>query len=372
MNPDIVRPTLLLNPRTARVNLDRMWARARRNHISFRPHFKTHISAFVGEWFRDRGIRSIAVSSVQMAQYFSDRGWRDILLAFPVNIRQIREINDLRRKCDLRLLVDSPATLRCLEDGLTGTKCPVWIKLDTGHHRAGLNPRRSGAVASLIREIEKAEKLAFGGFLVHNGQTYDCREEECVRKEYRETLGQIGELRRKIKKAGISVQTPVSFGDTPTCSMVEDLSGVNEIRPGNFIFYDLMQEFIGACREEDIAIAMAAPVVSMYPRRREVLIYCGAIHLSRESLINGKGEKSFGRVVPLTPEGWGPSLADTRVIRLSQEHGIIRTTPDLLNRFSVGGLIGILPVHACLTVNLMRGYRSLQGRHIPTMNREDH
>ena len=59
----------------------------------FRPHFKTHNSAFIGNWFRKLGIHSITVSSVSMAKFFSAYGWRDITIAFPVNPLEIGAIS---------------------------------------------------------------------------------------------------------------------------------------------------------------------------------------------------------------------------------------------------------------------------------------
>jgi D-serine deaminase-like pyridoxal phosphate-dependent protein len=67
----IATPTLLLDEGRARRNLDGMAARAARAGVRFRPHFKTHQSARIGEWFREAGVHSITVSSVRMAAYFA-------------------------------------------------------------------------------------------------------------------------------------------------------------------------------------------------------------------------------------------------------------------------------------------------------------
>jgi len=32
----------------------------------------------------------------------------------------------------------------------------------------------------------------------------------------------------------------ISYGDTPSCSIAENFDEVDEIRPGNFVFYDVM------------------------------------------------------------------------------------------------------------------------------------
>jgi len=82
---DITRPTLLLDEERARRNVERMAVKAGRSGVLFRPHFKTHQSAQIGGWFRERGVSKITVSSVKMAEYFAGQGWDDITIAFPAN-----------------------------------------------------------------------------------------------------------------------------------------------------------------------------------------------------------------------------------------------------------------------------------------------
>jgi len=52
---------------------------------------------------------------------------------------------------------------------------------------------------------------------------------------------------------------------------------------------------------------------------------------------------------------------------LSQEHGIIHAGRQLMNRTKIGDLIGIIPVHSCLTANLMKGYQTLEGEEVDHM-----
>ncbi len=100
----------------------------------------------------------------------------------------------------------------------------------------------------------------------------------------------------------------ISIGDTPSCSIMENFEGVDEIRPGNFIFYDLMQSQLGACDEQNIAVALACPVTAIHPNRNEIVIYGGGVHLSKEYLVNNNGVKSYGKVVELTDKTMGKCL----------------------------------------------------------------
>ena len=60
---DIQKPTLVLNEERARANITRMAEKARANGVRLRPHFKTHQSAAIGDWFEAAGVRCITVSS---------------------------------------------------------------------------------------------------------------------------------------------------------------------------------------------------------------------------------------------------------------------------------------------------------------------
>src|SRR5512140_3457340 len=103
----IKKPTLLLNETAARANLRRMAEKAQRAGVIFRPHFKTHQSKEIGEWFREEGVRQITVSSLDMAEYFAASGWTDITLAFTLNLRQLDEVNSLARRIVLGILVEA-------------------------------------------------------------------------------------------------------------------------------------------------------------------------------------------------------------------------------------------------------------------------
>ena len=73
--------------------------------LDFRPHFKTHQSAYIGQWIKDKGIEKCTVSSVKMAEYFAAHNWEDILIAFPVNIREASAINGLAESINLQILI---------------------------------------------------------------------------------------------------------------------------------------------------------------------------------------------------------------------------------------------------------------------------
>lgn len=361
----IDQPTLLVDEKIARQNISRMALRAQQNNVIFRPHFKTHQSAEVGEWFRDNGVTKITVSSVEMAEYFARHGWQDITIAFSLNIRQLPRIQELARRIHLGVLVENPEEVASLA-GLSDCHVDIWVKIDVGNHRTGLDWQNVIPVLILCREIVEIPHLTLKGLLTHSGHTYKAHSQSEVCAIFREGIDRLNKLRKSLEMHGITGLL-VSVGDTPGCSLCEDWSGADEARPGNFVFYDAQQYVAGVCRFEDIAAAVACPVVAKHPERREVILYGGAIHLSKDFQMMGE-EKSYG--LPCLQEGerWGSPIPGALVKALSQEHGVVKVPGDEFEKIKVGDLLFIIPAHSCLTVQVLRIYYLLDGKEIFTLN----
>jgi D-serine deaminase-like pyridoxal phosphate-dependent protein len=361
----ITKPILLLDKRKVLQNIEKMVAKARRSKVLFRPHFKTHQSAKIGEWFREFGVEAITVSSVEMAMYFAQHGWKDITVAFPTNILEIENINRLASSIKLNLLVESKETVTFLAKYLQAA-VDVWIKIDVGYHRTGIPWDHFDEIVVLAYQIEHSKQMAFKGLLTHSGHTYRAQSTAEATTIYHETVQHLQEIKQRLIVEGY-LNTQISIGDTPSCSIVEHFSGVDEIRPGNFVFYDIMQLNIGSCTEEDIAVAVACPVVAKHRERNEIVIYGGAVHLSKEFIVDKKGNKIFGNVAQLEGDSWSSMIQDTYVSALSQEHGIIKTGNNFFDKVKIGDILLVLPIHSCLTVNLLRKYLTLDEEIITTM-----
>lgn len=361
---EITKPTLLLNKEIAQRNIQKMVRKATDHRLIFRPHFKTHQSAEIGEWFREAGVNCITVSSLTMANYFADFGWNDITIAFPVNIPEIPEMNELASRISLNLLIENKEGLEALQEKITW-HTGIFIKIDTGYNRTGIEANHTHLIDELLSGIQKSPLLQFRGFLAHTGHTYHANATNDIYSRHFDALLKMKALRNRYKSEWPDLM--VSLGDTPSCSICDNFDGVDEIRPGNFVFYDLMQYKLGSCQLADIAIRMVCPVVAVHPSRNEVVIYGGAIHFAKDSIINIDGKPLFGRIV-IEYEGQKILLDEKNYLHgLSQEHGILKITPRDLHYFKPGRLIEIIPVHSCLTANLMREYMTTEGETIKMM-----
>jgi len=342
----ISEPTLIIDKERVIGNIDNMISRAKSFDTELRPHFKTHQSAEIAELFKERGINKIAVSSVSMAEYFASYGWNDITIAFPLNLLQISQINNLTKKINLNILVDSLYSIQLLSNLITHSM-GVFLKIDTGYHRAGIS-FDDNEIDKIIKEITQSKHLEFKGFLSHAGHTYNAKGKNEIEKIVTDSYNQLKQLKNKFPGSIIS------WGDTPSCSMADNLDGFDELRPGNFVYYDVMQYHIGSCKMEEIAVVVACPVVSVFPQREEIVIYGGAVHLSKEFIAADNNFKLFGYVVKFEDNKWTLPINGAWLSNLSQEHGIIKMPKEQIKLFKPGDLIGILPIHSCLTANLLK------------------
>lgn len=348
----ITRPTLVVDERRVRANVARMAAKARSSGVRFRPHFKTHQSALIGEWFRAEGVTAITASSLSMASYFVEHGWQDVTVAFPVNWREIETINRLAAQARMGLLVDSVATARFLVERVT-SPADVWLDVDTGYHRTGVDWEDDESATAIAGALVGLG-LTLRGLLTHAGHSYKEHTAAAVQAVYIETITRLDHLRGRLAAAGYG-GLEISVGDTPCCSLVEDFSAVDEIRPGNFPYYDVMQVEIGSCGVEDVAAAVACPVVSLYPARGQAVIYGGGVHLSKEFITDRHGRRDFGWLALPTDDGWEVLPDRSYVTSLSQEHGVLQVDTADMGRLRVGDLVLVLPVHSCMSADLLKG-----------------
>jgi D-serine deaminase-like pyridoxal phosphate-dependent protein len=361
---NIKTPTLVLSSDICMKNIRNMATKAKEQKVIFRPHFKTHQSELISDWFQNEGVTAITVASVSMAQYFANYGWKDITIAFPVNLLEIDEINKLASLIKLNLLIESEEAATFLTRNLK-SDCGFFIKIDTGYHRTGINAVNT-ALIDRILNLANSSKLKFRGFLTHSGQAYHANDRQELILIQQEAAENLNRLKNQYQRQFPDII--LSVGDTPTCSQLPVVEGIDEIRPGNFVFFDIMQFALGSCSLEEIAVALICPVVALHHNRMEAVIYGGAVHLSKEqTLLPPDPQPVYGLAISWDGKNFNTGNVLGKVSSLSQEHGIISLTQDGCN-LKPGDLVAILPVHSCLTAQLMRKYYDLNGVVIETMN----
>lgn len=353
----ITEPTLLLDEARCRANMKRMADKARRLGLLLYPHFKTHQSRTVGKWCSEYGMSGIAVSSLDMATYFAGQGFDDITVAFPVNLRAADQLNRLAAKTGLSVLISGKDSIEKL-DHVMYQPIRVFIEIDAGYGRCGVESGDEALIQHIIDICKSSRYLSFRGFYIHPGNSYHLHELSFKQQVHQNALDAMAMIKSKFDAPGREFR----LGDTPNCTLMDEFGVCTSLGPGNYVFYDYMMAFYNNCSLEDISVCLAVPVVAVYPDRSEIVVHGGAVHLSKESLLNEQGQNSFGLVVELSNIGWSKPVEGAYVKKLSQEHGIIHASPELIESIKPGDLLGVLPVHSCLTADCMGGYLSLGGQ----------
>ena len=160
----------------------------------------------------------------------------------------------------------------------------------------------------------------------------------------------------EVRDIGVAV-SEVSIGSTPTIRAVDDLTGVTEVRPGNYLFFDAFQLAIGSCDIDDIAFSVQATVISVHPERGRAVVDSGALALSMDpGPILVDTECGFG--LPVTVEDQQP-LPGLRIASLTQEHGTL-AGPGV-EALKPGTSLRILPNHSCLSAACFDRYNIVRG-----------
>ncbi|HVG35200.1 MAG TPA: alanine racemase [Pyrinomonadaceae bacterium] len=359
---ELKTPSLLLDVARVKRNASMMGNRMRELGANLRPHIKTHKCIEVARLQTAGHNGALTVSTLAEARAFAAQGFRDLTYAVPIEPGKFHEAIQLARDCErLALITDDVSIPALLGDAArsAAVTLDLFLKVDCGYHRCGVEPSTREAF-EIPRRIHDASNLNFAGILAHAGHSYHCRNREEVLVVARHERDLMTEFADRLRAEGLEVPT-VSIGSTPTITAIDHLRGIDEARPGNYIFFDAFQATIGSCTLEDCALTLLAAVVHRDRTRRKVVIDAGAIALSKDrGAVEFDESCGYGHVLDVHGNELG-----LRVAGLSQEHGEISVQDDgLLDNLSVGTRLRVLANHSCLTAAQHDFYHVLEGNSV--------
>ena len=215
------------------------------------------------------------------------------------------------------MALDSVFAARQLSDAAreAQTEVGVLAEFDAGLGRVGVAPGEP--LLQLAQSIRKLPHLSFEGLAFYPGHIKDL-DEPGLR-----ALAQLSDLLRSIladfRRAGIEVPI-VSGGSTPTLFHSHEIHGLNEIRPGTYVFNDVNTLRSGGCTLADCAATILATVVSV-ARPGQMIIDGGSKTFSSDRPVNS-AEVTFGHVV---------EAPGARFHKMNEEHGFIDLTRAEVN-----------------------------------------
>lgn len=355
-------PALLLDLEILERNLTRMQQRANDFKVSLRPHIKTHKCIEIGRRQRELGARGITVSTFYEAEQFAAAGFDDITWAFPIPPVYAMKAAELAQKITFRLVVDSPEAKGHLDKVARVDDCKlhVWLKVDCGYHRAGVDPT-SELAEKLVRSMAESKVLVFDGILTHAGHAYLAKTAEEIAVIAEEERSSMVEFAERMKNKGIPIPA-ISVGSTPTMWRAKTLDGITEIRPGNYVFNDYHQAAIGSSDVSDCALTVLASIISHQPGASHFLTDAGALALSKD--LGPTHVRNTMDMGILFEDYERKRLhAHIHVKTLSQEHGkVVAESASLIEgKFNVGDRVRILEHHSCLTAAQFDYYYVVKG-----------
>jgi D-serine deaminase-like pyridoxal phosphate-dependent protein len=339
-------PCLLLDVRRVRRNAARVSEIAKRNGVRLRPHVKTHKCVEVARIATEGHDGAVTTSTLAEVKAFARHGFNDFTYAVPIERGKFDDVVEiLRNGVRLNVLTDDLETIRLLGmiASRNNVKIPIFLKVDSGYHRCGVDPHSEEAV-TIPRAIADASHLEFAGILTHAGHSYHARSNRDLQEIARGERDIMSKLAECLRDEGVDVPT-VSIGSTPTINHVDHLDGIDEVRPGNYVFFDAYQATLGSCEMEDCALTVLTAVTHRSFDQKKVVVDAGAIALSKDrGPVEFDPACGFGRVLDLD----GREL-NLRVDSLSQEHGTIHVADDAtLGKLPVGARLRILSNHSCM------------------------
>jgi D-serine deaminase-like pyridoxal phosphate-dependent protein len=344
---DLDTPALVIDLDIMERNLRKLADYGREHNLRVRPHTKTHKIPALARKQIDLGAAGLTVAKVGEAEVMLSAAPAELLVAYPiVGRKKLNRLMAVAQKTSVTVSLDSVLVAQQLSDAATEAQIDVGIlaEVDVGLGRVGVAPGKD--LLQLIQGIARLPRLRFEGIAFYPGMIRSLDEEgEAALTRLAQMLeGILSGLR----SAGFQPKI-VSGGSTPTLFHSHHLPGLNEIRPGTYIFNDRNTVLAGAAAMEECAASIHVTVVST-SKPGQMIIDGGSKTFSSDRQAAGS-EVSFGHVVD------APEAVFTK---MNEEHGFVELRNSAA-RFGVGDRVRIIPNHVCVAMNLHETVYGVRG-----------
>ncbi len=333
-------PCTLVDEGKLRKNIEEAQAVCNRNGKALMPMTKTHKSSYIAKLQMEAGAAGLLVGSILEAERFALLAPKHITFAYPfLGERNLMRMRKIGEKTSIAVSVDTLETASiyhafCKKNGL---KWDYFLLVDVGLHRFGVDPEQAG---KYVREIASAyPNLSFIGIASHPGQVYAATSLERVAACFRQEETSLRRARDSVRAEGFPCGM-VASGSTPTFSREAESGVITAVRPGNYVFYDVVQTALGTDADR-CSLTVLATIISKRGDRKWVMD-AGSKCLGLDKGAHGNsGVVGYGRVV---------GYESLTVTSLSEEVGILESETPLT--LSIGDRVEIIPNHSCSAANM--------------------
>jgi D-serine deaminase-like pyridoxal phosphate-dependent protein len=346
-------PALVVDLDVMERNLSRMAQYCRDHDLRLRPHTKTHKVPELARKQIESGAAGITVAKLDEAEVMIDAGLNDLLIAYPiVGPTKTRRLAGLAERAKITVSLDSGDAARGIAAAASerGANVNILVELDVGFGRCGV--ANETEALHLAQTVSSLPGLNFRGLMFFPGHFGVAPEQRAtLRTQVNEFLDRCLET---FARADVPLTT-ISGGSTPSRYESDLFHGVNETRPGTYIFNDRNTVGVSAASLDDCALSVLVTIVST--------------SVSGHGAIDG-GSKTFSsdRYQAEDGRGFGFVKDDPaiEIERLSEEHGHLNLTRSE-RRYRVGDRLTIVPNHVCSTVNMHDEIYGVRGERVETV-----
>ena len=334
---EIETPALIIDLSTLERNLRRAAEYSQQYGLRLRPHTKTHKTVELARRQLALGADGLTVAKVGEAEVMMAADPRDILIAYPVIGKgKLERLIRIAGKTRVTVALDTIEAARQLSESASsaGVSVGVLVEVDVGFGRMGVKPE---SVSRFAQELLLLPSFTVEGIAFFPGHILDMGNGAMHALTQLGLL--IGEILNDLRRAGVDAKI-VSGGSTPTLYHSHLIPGMNEIRPGTYLFNDRNTLNCKACDLSECAAAVLTTVVSTASEGR--IIVDGGSKAFSSDAPTGTSTLSYGLVMEAT---------DAVYYKMNEEHGYIDVA-STGRKFSVGEKLRIIPNHVCPAVNL--------------------
>lgn len=336
---DVPTPQVVIDQDVLERNITRMAAHVRETGLRLRPHAKTHKVLQIADRQLTAGAVGLTVATVGEAEVFADHGVDDLFIAYPLWLTppQAERLRRLSARARISVGVDSVEGATTMGAALNGAagEVAVLVEIDSGHHRSGAHP---GFAVQVAQAAHRAG-LRVEGVFTFPGHSYAPGMPRQAVEQEQAALAEAMEL---LTAAGYDAIRR-SGGSTPSATLTGS-SVVTEVRPGVYVFCDAQQLELERCTWDDIALTVAATVVSRSDTGRG----------SPRRLVLDSGSKVLGSDRATWATGYGRVIdhPEARITALSEHHATV-VWPEESPLPALGERLRVVPNHVCITMNLV-------------------
>jgi D-serine deaminase-like pyridoxal phosphate-dependent protein len=345
-------PELMIDRSVLESNIATRARAARDAGVALRPHTKTHKMPEISHIQLEAGAAGIQVAKLGEGEVMAASGIDDILIGLQIVGRpKLERLIELAADRSITVTLDSMDVAEPLARAARahGLALKAMVEIDTGLARTGVQPGRPAV--RLAQKIAALEGLELAGVMTHEGHICSRTRTPAERAPWvREACDAVVETAGAIRELGI--RAPVaSVGASATFAMAIKCPGITEVRPGTYVFNDATQVAHAAATTRELAAFVIATVVSC-TRLGEFVVDAGTKALTSDRMLVPDAPSTFGHVFG----------TDWRVVRCSEEHGVVSTGSSATLR--VGDRVAIVPNHICPVVNLFDRATIVRGDNI--------